>query len=886
MSPLMGRPSLEGRHLTGRALLLLGALLLAATPISQLLAGSSWLLLALTGAAPVVLGGIVLRHLLDRPMLVPLLQLGLVLVLLLVVETLQGLAPWQDGPVAVIAAQTEVMRLGVQELASGVPPLALGAPGTVIVVVLAALLALLLDLLFLDLGWHTPTALLLMSTVLVPALQQPSGGPWWHVAGPLAAGTAILVTRTVHGDPRYLEGDRRPQAGPAPRPARTLGAAVLCVVLVAGLAQTLGAALPQVAEPRIALNVEMLNRWKDPDTPQLGPVMIDDDVSVRRSLLEQSDTEVLRYTTTAENPSYLRLRTLNRFDGETFHADPDGEEPSLGVSAFSDARGDGVPVRGSAADFESTDVQVMSLGGDRLPMPENVREVSASSPALDRAITLQPTDGEAVLDFVPEGLTGQSYTVRTEQRTSTAEQLRAVSPAAVRTPFETGYTSREEVPQVAADLAEQLVSDAGAENGFDAAVAFQDYFRTSFAYSLTVNTPAGEDPLESFLDDRIGYCEQFASTFALMMTAQGYPTRVVIGFTAGDADGDERTVTARNAHAWPEVWFGPEHGWVRFEPTPAAAANGVSTPEVTELGPSAEDVETPEETTATPTTEEESASSEEGTTEEQSTATTEAGQGSEQGPSAATVQRIEWGAVGVLGIAGLLATAAAVVVLLIRRRRVRAREARWAALLDGSAGAADGAGGPADGAGGPADGPAGAAEGEDGAADDGAAALEAERLWRRAGDLAWSELTHELAVRATAIRWLGLTGAWGRPPKHLAMDPTLPPHRAVEELLDRIAEGTLEVTAEDRAAAARLADAYTDATYAAPVPARSASAAASAPVPSTTPSGPGGRSAAGGRGAAGDGGPAGPREDAGAPAAQHLLRADADRVVELLRTAR
>ena len=39
--------------------------------------------LTLTGAAPVILGGIVLRHLLSRTALVPLLQLGLILVLVI-----------------------------------------------------------------------------------------------------------------------------------------------------------------------------------------------------------------------------------------------------------------------------------------------------------------------------------------------------------------------------------------------------------------------------------------------------------------------------------------------------------------------------------------------------------------------------------------------------------------------------------------------------------------------------------------------------------------------------------------------------------------------------------------------------------------------------------
>ena len=828
MSPLLGRPSLEGGHLTGRALLLLAALLLAAAPVSQLLHGPAWFLLTLTGAAPVVLGGVVLRQLLPRPMLVPLLQLALIAVLLLVVETAQGLAPWSEGPLAVLAAQPEVIGRGVRELASGIPPLVLGAHATVIVVVIAALLALVLDLMYLDLGWHTPTALVLGGALLVPALQQPTGGPWWNVAGPLAAAAAILATRTVHGDPRYLEGDRRPQAGPVPAPGRTLGAAVLCVVLVAGLAPALGPALPQLVPPRIALNVDVLDRFQDPDAPQLGPVMIDDDVSVRRSLLEQSDTEVLRYTTTAEDPSYLRMRTLNRFDGEAYRADEDGEEPSLGVAAFSDAREDGGAVHGSADDLDETDIELQSLGGDRLPMPENVRAVDPASPDLRRAITLQPTDGEARLEFVPAGLSGQHYSVLSEQRVSTAEQLRAVDPASVRAPFETGYTSQEEVPQVAADLAQELVDEAGAENGFDAAVAFQDYFSTSFAYSLTVSTPPGEDPLESFLEDRIGYCEQFASTFALMMTAQGYPSRVVIGFTAGDTEGDEHVVTARNAHAWPEVWFGPEHGWVRFEPTPAAAANGVSTPEVTEESPAEGAPETPEATTSTPDDEEDTSSSEEDTSssEEETTGTTEADEADEQGPSPQTVRRVEWGTVSVLGLGVLLATAAAIVVLTIRRRRVRAREERWAALHEGTGSVGAG----------------------------GTAGVESERLRRAAGELAWSELTHELDVRAWAIRWLGLTGAWGRPPKRLAMDPALPPHRAVEDLLDQIEEGTLEVTAEDRAAAARLADAHTSAAYAAPLPdARDAGA---------------------------------PADGADAPAPQHPLRADADRIVELIRTAR
>src|SRR5699024_3198329 len=161
-----------------------------------------------------------------------------------------------------------------------------------------------------------------------------------------------------------------------------------------------------------------------------------------------------------------------------------------------------------------------NLAGDRLPVPDNVRSVQGSDATLNRAMTLQPTGGEVALSHVRSGLLGQRYSIESEPSTATAEQLRAVDPVVFEQPFEAGYTSRDEVPETATALAEQVADTANAETGYDTAVAFQDYFRGSFAYSLTVNSPPGEDPLDSFLEDRVGYCEQFAAAFALMMTSQ------------------------------------------------------------------------------------------------------------------------------------------------------------------------------------------------------------------------------------------------------------------------------------------------------------------------------------------------------------------------------
>jgi hypothetical protein len=51
----------------------------------------------------------------------------------------------------------------------------------------------------------------------------------------------------------------------------------------------------------------------------------------------------------------------------------------------------------------------------------------------------------------------------------------------------------------------------------------------------------------------------------------GLPTRLAIGFTTGSAPKrDNYIVTGADAHSWPQVYLGPNAGWVSFEPTPAS----------------------------------------------------------------------------------------------------------------------------------------------------------------------------------------------------------------------------------------------------------------------------------------------------------------------------
>jgi hypothetical protein len=99
----------------------------------------------------------------------------------------------------------------------------------------------------------------------------------------------------------------------------------------------------------------------------------------------------------------------------------------------------------------------------------------------------------------------------------------------------------------------------------------QRYLAHGFVYRQ--NAPRHRYPLESFLfHDKLGYCQQFSGAMALLLRMGGVPARVSAGFTSGTYDQNlhQWVVLDLDAHAWVEAWF-PRYGWVRFDPTPAAA---------------------------------------------------------------------------------------------------------------------------------------------------------------------------------------------------------------------------------------------------------------------------------------------------------------------------
>lgn len=98
-------------------------------------------------------------------------------------------------------------------------------------------------------------------------------------------------------------------------------------------------------------------------------------------------------------------------------------------------------------------------------------------------------------------------------------------------------------------------------------------FRTQpFFYTLTPPL-LGDNPVDDFLfNTRSGFCEHYASAFAVLMRAAGIPARVVTGYQGGEVNpiGNYMIVRQSEAHAWAEVWIAGR-GWVRVDPTAAVS---------------------------------------------------------------------------------------------------------------------------------------------------------------------------------------------------------------------------------------------------------------------------------------------------------------------------
>jgi transglutaminase-like putative cysteine protease len=304
-------------------------------------------------------------------------------------------------------------------------------------------------------------------------------------------------------------------------------------------------------------------------------------VDITNRLNAPEEREVLRVRSAQR--TYLRLAGLDTFDGATWRLGPPGSSSFRpDPSQLFPADGPLPPEEPAASiDVVEVDVEVLELENIYVPLPYQPVEVLGPI----RTEMVWSTQGGflATWEEVETGdrtigiRQGSAYRVLAERPTpSFAELTQATFPADV---LATHTVLPRDYPELGAQ-AEAVYAAAGAETVVERALALQDWFvgpEGDFTYDLEVPALRGEDALTRFvLEDRVGYCEYFATAMAVMLRQTGIPARVAVGFlpgervTTGDPDAEglaEYVVTTRDAHAWVEVLF-PGYGWITFEPTP------------------------------------------------------------------------------------------------------------------------------------------------------------------------------------------------------------------------------------------------------------------------------------------------------------------------------
>ncbi|MDQ3370787.1 MAG: transglutaminaseTgpA domain-containing protein, partial [Myxococcota bacterium] len=173
------------------------------------------------------------------------------------------------------------------------------------------------------------------------------------------------------------------------------------------------------------------------------------------------------------------------------------------------------------------------------------------------------------------------YTVYSELASPPADELRAA-----QGPLPPNYAVYLQLPPeiTARTRAKALEITAGATTNYDKAIAIQAWLVSNLTYTLKLEEPGTQEPVDFFLFDRKqGHCEYFASAFAVLARAAGIPVRQVNGFLGGEWNEYQGYVAVRagDAHSWVEVFFPgegyqagdkrmPSGRWVTFDPTPPA----------------------------------------------------------------------------------------------------------------------------------------------------------------------------------------------------------------------------------------------------------------------------------------------------------------------------
>ncbi|MDH5373026.1 MAG: DUF3488 and transglutaminase-like domain-containing protein [Acidimicrobiia bacterium] len=328
---------------------------------------------------------------------------------------------------------------------------------------------------------------------------------------------------------------------------------------------------------------------------------------VQKSLLAQSDEPVfvarVSDSDVDQREMYWRLVTLDSFDGANWFLTNRGSTPPDSAGSW---EGDGYEFRGATTTVDQI-IQIRSLEMNYLPALYAPSGLTSEADVVTQSLRIR-TDASVRFDALTfEGLT---YQVRSEVPQPDINVL-ATTDGRLSPIFDTAtdngaFTGQPSVPPIVTDPEDledfldlpndldvrllAVARDATREGAgsFEKALLLERFLRNTvgpekFTYSLDIEPGHSAENLADWLTDpespnyRTGYCEQFATSMAVLARVLDIPSRVVIGFTPGDVQDDGLIVVRqRNAHSWVELWMDGQ-GWLRFDPTPRGVGDNPST---------------------------------------------------------------------------------------------------------------------------------------------------------------------------------------------------------------------------------------------------------------------------------------------------------------------
>lgn len=435
------------------------------------------------------------------------------------------------------------------------------APNVGIVMVICAVLGLsviLVDALAVPLGMPAATGMGLLALLVVPAMIKPQSVGVWGFAIAVAGYLMILACS------QWFAPDLRTPAGSTRNPGQLRRAALTgSAALVATLLVPL--AIPGFDKGTFPQG-SRLNPWGT--SSGLNPM-----ITLGSSLRTPDGSGRITYATNAATPLYLRSVTVDNFDGDSWGPD-DREASRLPLGGRIDP---GYVILADEQQQEVTAIDTGTFSSPYLPAPyapETVRGLNGRWTWDPATLSIKGTDATASRR--------QEYIVTSSVPKLTAALLEQSS-AGVRDIPEDFTRIPGNVPDIVRTTARNVAGSAG--TAYEKAMAIQRYLRSpEFTYSLQSPVQGGYDGnglsvLADFLEQKSGYCIHYASAMAVMARIEGIPSRIAVGYApgrltgatvtvAGQGELPEYEVDARDAHAWPELYF-QGLGWVPFEPTPS-----------------------------------------------------------------------------------------------------------------------------------------------------------------------------------------------------------------------------------------------------------------------------------------------------------------------------